>query len=76
MSRIDKIIQKMKNRPNGMRFDEVKQVLEHHGYTMTKQNGTSHCHFRKAGEPRPITIKKDNPLKSGYVRSVLERIGE
>ena len=34
---IDKIIQRMKNRPNGIRFNELSKVLEYYGYTMKKR---------------------------------------
>lgn len=43
MSDVEKIIQKMKNKPNGIRFQEIKRVLENHGYLMKlpKRNVTS-----------------------------------
>lgn len=34
MPDIDKIIEKMKRQPNGIRFKEVSKVLEYNGYTM------------------------------------------
>lgn len=34
MSQIDKIILKMKNKPNGIRFQELAKVLEYNGYHM------------------------------------------
>ncbi|MNE79477.1 hypothetical protein D3C80_1759670 [compost metagenome] len=74
MARIDKLVQKMKDRPNGIQFDEVAKVLRHHGYELARSNG-SHFHFRNdAGDL--ITIKKENPLKAVYVKDVLDRIGE
>lgn len=36
MSDILKIIQKMKQQPNGIRFEEVAKVLEYNGYSMKK----------------------------------------
>jgi predicted RNA binding protein YcfA (HicA-like mRNA interferase family) len=65
----------MKNRPNGIRFDEVVTVLKHHGYELVRQSGSSHAQFRNA-KGDVITIKKENPLKAVYVKDVLERIGE
>ncbi|MEV2353615.1 type II toxin-antitoxin system HicA family toxin [Paenibacillus larvae] len=74
MARIDKIVQKMKNRPNGITFEEIVKVLNHNGYILVRVNG-SHHHFRhKAGDL--ITIPKHHPLKAAYVRDVLKRIGE
>lgn len=34
MPDIDKIIQKMKRQPNGIRFQELAKVLEYNGYRM------------------------------------------
>lgn len=74
MARIDKLVQKMKNRPSGIQFDEASKVLRHHGYDLVRSNG-SHFHFRNnAGDL--ITIKKEQPLKAVYVKDVLDRIGE
>lgn len=75
MSDIKKIIQKMKNKPNGIRFQELKKVLEASGYIMKLPKGTSHRHFINEKED-VITIKKDDPLKAVYVKDVLKRIGE
>lgn len=74
MARVDKLIEKMRNRPNGIRFDEVEKVLRHHGYILVRSKGTSHYHFRNdAGNV--ITIPKENPVKAVYVKDVLRRIG-
>lgn len=71
----DKIISKMKRQPNGIRFSELKSVLEHNGYKLVRSNGGSHKQFRnEVGDV--ITIKKDTPLKAVYVKDVLRRIGE
>ena len=34
MTNIDKIVQKMKRQPNGIRFQELAKVLEYNGYEM------------------------------------------
>ena len=34
MSTIDKLIQKMKRKPNGIRFQELSRVLEYKGYVI------------------------------------------
>ena len=56
MSKIEKIIFKMKQRPNGIRFAEIQKVLEANGYVMKKLTGTSHRQFiNEKGDV--ITIK-------------------
>ena len=73
MSKIEKIIFKMKQKPNGIRFAEIQKVLEANGYVMKKLTGTSHRQFiNEKGEV--ITIKYENPLKAVYVKDVLRRI--
>lgn len=76
MPDIQKLIQKMKRQPNGIRFEEIVRVLEYNGYIMKKMKaGTSHRNFiNQNGDV--ITIKKDNPLKAVYVKDILKRIGE
>lgn len=75
MSNIEKIIQKMRRQPNGIRFQELAKVLESNGYIMKSKTGTSHRQFiNKNGDV--ITIKQENPLKAVYVKDILKRIGE
>lgn len=74
MSKFDKLIQRIKNLDKGLRFDELKKVLESHGYTMhSPRGGSSHYTFRKAGHI-PITIPKHEPIKTIYVLMVKEAI--
>lgn len=76
MSDVQKLIQKMKRQPNGMRFQEIAKVLEYNGYILKKKkSGTSHRNFINE-EGDVITIKEENPLKAVYVKDVLRRIGE
>lgn len=74
-SRTEKIIQKMKQQPNGIRFYEIAKVLEDYGYIMKFKTGTSHRNFINE-EGKVITIKEDTPLKAVYVKDVLKRIGQ
>ena len=73
MPDIDKLIEKMKRQPNGIRFQELKRVLEYYGYKMKNNSGTSHRNFIN-NEGRVITIKKENPLKAVYIKDALKRI--
>ena len=73
MPDIDKLIEKMKRKPNGIRFQELKRVLEYYGYKMKSNSGTSHRNFINS-EGKVITIKKENPLKAVYVKDALKRI--
>ncbi len=70
---VEKIIKKMIRQPNGVRFLELKSVLETHGYWLERSKG-SHRHFINI-DGDVITIKEDNPLKAVYVKDVLKKIG-
>ena len=72
MTRWDKLIEKICNLSNDLRFDELKKVLESYSYEMTaSKGGSSHFVFRKKG-CMPITIPKHEPIKKTYVKMVRE----
>ena len=72
MSQIEKLIERMKAQPNGVRPDEAQRVLNAYGYRLDRQRG-SHMHFiNEDGDV--ITIPNKNPLKAIYVKDILERI--
>ena len=74
MASIEKLIKKMKNQPNGIRFEEAQKVLEAKGYRFDRQKG-SHCRFGNDNGDF-ITIVKNDTIKKVYVTAILERIGE
>ncbi|MCL2323873.1 MAG: type II toxin-antitoxin system HicA family toxin [Oscillospiraceae bacterium] len=69
---VDKIVEKMKNQPNGIRPDEAHKVLEYYGYKFKRQKG-SHKHYENSSGD-VITIKDGNPLKAAYIKDILSRI--
>ena len=72
MSQFDKLLQQIKNLDRNMRFDELRKVLEHYGYSMSgPASGSSHKTFRKPGK-YPITIPQHEPIKRVYVEIVKE----
>ena len=73
MAGIEKIIEKMKRQPNGIRDSEAQKVLEYYGYRLDRQKGSHKQYINKSGDV--ITIKTENPLKSVYIKDILKRIG-
>jgi len=71
MAGIDKILEKMKNQPNGIRMAEVDKVLLYYGYRLDRQKGSHRQYINKNGDV--ITIKQEQPLKAVYVKDVLNR---
>lgn len=72
MANVDKIIEKMKNQPNGIRMSEADKVLTANGYRLDRQRGSHRQYINSAGDV--ITIKDENPLKAAYVKDILSRI--
>ena len=75
MPNVKKLIEKMKEQPNGVRPEEVEKVLGAYGYIPVRQKG-SHKHYLNKETGDLITIKQEKPLKKVYVMDVLIRIGE
>ena len=76
MSSWDKLLERIINLSNDMRFDELRKVLESYGYTMNQpRGGSSHYAFRKKG-CAPITIPKKEPIKRVYVEQVRKIVEE
>jgi len=69
---VEKIIEKMKNQPHGVRLPEAEKVLSAHEYHFIRQKGSHRHYINKSGEV--ITLRE--PLKISYVNEILERIGE
>ena len=72
MSQFDKLLQRIRDLDKGMRFEELRKVLEYYGYKMSgPSGGSSHKTFRKPGA-MPITIPQHEPIKRAYVELVRE----
>lgn len=71
MAKVEKIIEKMKNQPNGVSFREIKKVLEYLGYEVVRVTG-SHHHFRNKHGLR-TTVKRENPVDINAVDDTLKR---
>lgn len=74
MSKWEKLLSRICNLDKGLRFDELRKILESYGYEMKRPSGgSSHCTFRKPGHT-PITIPLHEPIKTVYVMMVKEVI--
>lgn len=73
MANIEKLIKKMKNKPNSIRPEEAEKVLIYFNYIPVRQKG-SHKHYLNKKTGDLITIKQENPLKKVYIIDILNRI--
>ncbi len=76
MSKLEKLLQRIKNNPRTVRFEELDKILLRADYEKTQpRGGSSHYTYRKTGS-RMITIPRQIPyVNECYVRDVLEEIG-
>ncbi len=72
MPGVEKIIEKMKRQPHGIRPEEAEKVLKAYGYE--RQKGSHRHYLHQSGDL--ITIKMETPLKAVYIKDILNRIGE
>ncbi len=72
MPSVEKIVEKMKRQPNGIKVSELEKVLEYSGYHFSRQKGSHRHYINPDGDV--TTIKAETPLKAVYVKDVLSRI--
>jgi predicted RNA binding protein YcfA (HicA-like mRNA interferase family) len=76
VGRREKLLQKMRNSPTGIRFAEVVSLLQHEGFVLFNRRG-SHCTFHRADE-RLLTIVRPhgsrNTCHPADIRKLLEAL--
>ena len=75
MSKLEKLLQRIKNNPRTVRFEELDKILSNAGYERTQpRSGSSHYTYRKLGRV-PITIPYHRPfVHEVYVRDVIREL--
>ncbi|MBA4115101.1 MAG: type II toxin-antitoxin system HicA family toxin [Rubrobacter sp.] len=76
MSRDKKLIQRMKQSPRNVRYEELKAFLERRGFE-GKQRGSSHVQFRREDGMRfsiVVPHGDDKTVNQNAVNEVLERL--
>lgn len=75
MSKIDKLIARIKARPVEADFEDVELVLRYCGWEIAHERG-SHVSFSKTGEmPIVIPRKHGRKVKQIYLDKLCERLG-
>ena len=77
MSQWEKLLERIRNNPTTVTFEELDKILVRSGYEKRQYGGgSSHYTFRKKGK-LPLTIPKKSPyVKEEYVKLVIEALGE
>ena len=75
MPSVKKLVEKMKNQPNGIRPEEADKVLKAYGFEATRMKG-SHKFYEHLSTREAIILQWKSPLKRAYVEEILKKIGE
>jgi predicted RNA binding protein YcfA (HicA-like mRNA interferase family) len=75
MASINKVVDKMKRQPNGIRIEEADRVLKYYGYRLERQKG-SHRQYRNAAGDHLTVTERTPAIKSFYVGEILKRISD
>ena len=74
MSKLSKILDKMRNNPLDWRIDRLKTVAQAHGIAW-RQPGTSHVTFRHPNGAK-LTVPAHRPIKPIYIKKFIRLIDE
>jgi len=74
MASVEKIVDKMKRQPNGVRIEEADKVLNHYGYKLDRQKG-SHRHYLNATGDVLTIVERKPTIKGFYVKEIISRTG-
>jgi len=75
MSKLEKLLQRIKNNPKTVRFEDLDKILVNAGYERTQpRSGSSHYTYRKLA-CEPITIPYHRPyIREIYVQIVIRAL--
>ncbi len=79
MSKLEKLLQKIKNNPKQVRFDELDKILTRSGFTRRQpRSGSSHYYYTKGSLQISIPYRQPYILTTYAVAAIklLERMGE
>lgn len=75
MTRLERLIERIKTRPPEADFSDVEKLLEEFGYERKRQEG-SHVSFKKPGERTIIVpLVKGRKVKRVYLDQICELLG-
>jgi predicted RNA binding protein YcfA (HicA-like mRNA interferase family) len=75
MGREEKLLDKLRNNPKNVRFEELDNLLQSYGFECRKpKRGTHYVYKHKRGAS--ITVPYAKPMKSTYVKKVIALIEE
>lgn len=77
MTKCDKRLQKLRQNPKNVTFEELRKILEDHGFWLDRIAGSHHIIQQEIGERAwTLTIPFNRPIKIAYVKQTLQAIDE
>ncbi len=74
MTRREKLIERIRQRPATAAFNDIRNLLGDFGWTHARTTG-SHATFTKPGEYPIVVTVHDKRVKRGYLDEICERLG-
>lgn len=75
MTRLDKLVEKIRRRPPEADFGDVRKLLEAHGWTFDRQEG-SHTYFVKPKQHAiSVPLVSGRKVKRRYLDQICELLG-
>jgi hypothetical protein len=77
MTKRENLLEKARNNPKGLKFNEFQTLLGHQGWVLDRSEG-DHFTYKKEGWPGVLTIQPwNNGMAAPYqVKMLLQTIGE
>ena len=77
MTKRDKRLQRIRDNPKDVSFDELSRVLEDYDFEHVRTSGSHHTFIAIVGSRNwRLTIPFNRPIKAPYVRMALEAVDE
>ena len=75
VTQLDRLIQRIRARPPEASFNDVRRLLEAHGWIFKRQKG-SHAHFTKPGEgTQTVPLVSGRFVKRYILDQIIDRLG-
>jgi predicted RNA binding protein YcfA (HicA-like mRNA interferase family) len=75
MTKREKRLQKLRQNPKNVSFDDLRKVLDDYGFELVRSSGSHHSfNITIASEPRLLVIPYSRPVKAVYVQVALSLI--
>lgn len=73
MTKLDKLVERIRRRPSEARFRDVQKVLEAYGWTHKRTRG-SHVSFKKSGERTLVIPVHNDTVERVYLDLICNRL--